>query len=226
METPGLSIRECLRFGWTTFKKRPWILVGATALVSAVSMLIPDIEPKQHGWALAIAVGVMSFMVTTLMELGMANFALKAHDNVEGVTLKYLWRPELFWKYLGTSLLALLIVVVGLVLLIIPGIIAALMLCFSTYLVVDRGMLPVAALKESRRLTKGHRWKLLGLFGMIALLNILGLVALLVGLLVSIPVTALAFVHAYRTLTALNPAENESVVVPEETGPPVEAAIA
>ena len=36
---PTLSIGECIRFGWETFKKRPGILIGAFVL----TMLIPSI---------------------------------------------------------------------------------------------------------------------------------------------------------------------------------------
>jgi uncharacterized membrane protein len=49
-------------------------------------------------------------------------------------------------------------------------------------------------------LTKGNRWKLFQLSLALLLLNILGLLALLVGLFVTIPVSFIAMVHAYRAL--------------------------
>ena len=30
---PALPIGDCIKFGWETFKKRPWILIGAILLV-------------------------------------------------------------------------------------------------------------------------------------------------------------------------------------------------
>jgi uncharacterized membrane protein len=56
-------------------------------------------------------------------------------------------------------------------------------------------------MKESKRITYGYKWPLLGFALVLALINLLGLLALVVGLLVSIPVTTLAFVHAYRALS-------------------------
>jgi len=68
------------------------------------------------------------------------------------------------------------------------------------FLVIDKGLGPVASLKESWRITKGSKWELFILIIVLAVLNLLGAIALLIGLFITIPVTALATVHAYRTL--------------------------
>jgi uncharacterized membrane protein len=86
------------------------------------------------------------------------------------------------------------------VLLIIPGIILALALYFTTYLIVDRKMGPIEALKESARITKGHRWELLVLSFLIVFVVLAGIICLFVGIFVAIPVTSLAMVAAYRKL--------------------------
>lgn len=49
-------------------------------------------------------------------------------------------------------------------------------------------------------MTKGHRGKLFLLILAIILFNILGMFALLIGLLVTIPMTMLIYSHAYRQL--------------------------
>jgi uncharacterized membrane protein len=56
-------------------------------------------------------------------------------------------------------------------------------------------------MKESNRITRGHKWPLLGLVALLILINVLGVLALVVGLLVSIPVSTFAFVQAYRSLS-------------------------
>lgn len=93
-----------------------------------------------------------------------------------------------------------LAVAVGLVLLIVPGIIFGLMFMFATFIVIERELGPIDALSESHRLTRGHKWQLFGFVLLLILVNLLGLLALVVGILVSIPVSTLAFVHAYRVL--------------------------
>jgi uncharacterized membrane protein len=85
-------------------------------------------------------------------------------------------------------------------LLIVPGIIFGLMFMFATFIVIERELGPIDAMNESHRLTRGHKWQLFGFVLLLVLVNLLGLLALLVGIFVSIPVSTLAFVHAYRVL--------------------------
>jgi uncharacterized membrane protein len=91
---------------------------------------------------------------------------------------------------------------IGFVLLIVPGIIAMLLFMFSTFIVIDRELGPIEAMKESMRITRGYRWPLLGLIALLMLIVLAGVIALFVGLLVAMPVTTLAFVHAYRVLSS------------------------
>lgn len=195
-----LSVRECLSFGWHTFAKRPWFFIGVVVLVVIITSILTSFTDAYQTGALSFSLVLAVVAVNILIEMGLVSFALKAHTDVEKTVFRDLWHPTSFWKYVGTKILVAFVVLVGLVLLIIPGIIAALALLFSTYLVIDRDLGPIEAMKESLRITKGNRWKLLLLVLSIVLINILGVLALIVGLLVSIPVSLLAIVHAYRTL--------------------------
>ncbi len=72
-----------------------------------------------------------------------------------------------YWNAVLASLLVSVIVGVGLVLLIVPGIIFACKLAFTHYLVVDPGLSVTEAIEESWHMTSGHAWKvfLIGLLG-------------------------------------------------------------
>jgi uncharacterized membrane protein len=133
--------------------------------------------------------------------MGVTAFFLAAHDNPETAELSMLWHPQPFWKFLGTSILATLATIIGFVLLIVPGIIAMLLFMFSTFIVIDQGLSPIEALKESMRITAGNRLPLLGLLGLLLLILFAGMLALGVGLLVAMPISTLAFAHAYRVLS-------------------------
>jgi uncharacterized membrane protein len=208
---PALPIGDCIKFGWETFKRRPWILIGAFLLVVLISIIPglltphPEIvqgQPPPPPTLFALVMGLISLVVSFLVSLGLVNFSLRAHDNIQTVTIGDLWNPSPIWRFLGAELLVFLIVLVGLLLLVIPGIIASLGLGFAQYLVVDRGMQPVESLKESWRITKGNKGRIL-LLGLALLgVNILGVLALGIGMLVSAPITLLAVVHAYRFLQA------------------------
>ena len=198
-----LSVGECLRFGWDTFKKRPLIFIGAFILAMVVSGIASTIlDPGENAPVTftTVLMGLASALIGIVVELGLLTFSIRAHDSVSSVKINDLWNPKPLWRYLAGQILTGIIVVIGLILLIVPGVIAALGLMFTSYLVVDKGRGPIEALKESWRITKGHRMQLFVLVLAIVGINILGLLALVVGLLVSIPVSMLAMVHAYRKI--------------------------
>jgi uncharacterized membrane protein len=69
------------------------------------------------------------------------------------------------------------------------------------FLVIEKNMKPIEALKESARMTKGSRWKLFLLGLALTGLTILGMIPLMLGLFIAAPLSMLALVHAYRTLS-------------------------
>jgi len=148
-----------------------------------------------------LAVSLILWVIQLIMDIGFHKIFLLLHDGqdarVEDLFLHY----KLFWKYLGTSILLALAIMVGLVLLIVPGVYWGLKYSFALLLVVDKEMSPLEAFRESAKITEGIKWKLLGLVVLIALINILGVIAFGVGLLVTIPLTAFAFVFVYRRLS-------------------------
>lgn len=209
--------RPCASAGRRS-RSAPWFFVGSTVVILLASGLIDAFSS-----AIDAAVGgsaerpsvigmVVNLGLGTLLGMGATAFYLAAHDNPETVDLSALWHPQPFWKYLGASILYALAIVVGLVLLIVPGIIFALMFMFTTFIVIDRGLGPIEALKESNRITYGHKWSLLGFTLMLVLINLLGLIALVVGLLVSIPVSSLAVTHAFRVLAGRKPPQDAAMM--------------
>ncbi len=200
------SVKECLTFGWKTFRLRPWFFIGATAvlLLAGVIARLPDTlthSNNPHLTVLSIVGVVVTILLSILISMGKTAFYLRAHDAPESVALYDLWHPRPYWKFVGAGILTSVAVVVGFILLVVPGIILLVMTCFVLYLVIDREMGPIEAFKESIRLTKGNRRSLFLLGLAILGINIVGFCLLLVGLLVSIPVSGLAAARAYRRLS-------------------------
>ena len=198
-----LSVSECIRAGWDIFKKRPFIIIGAFVLAYAIGGVSSALLDPGQGAPITFATTLMSIasgIVGVFVEMGLLTFALRAYDSIDSAGIKDLWNPMPFFYYFAAQVIVGLAVVLGLVLLIVPGIMLALGLMFTSYLVIDKKRGPIEALKESWRITKGHKWQLFLFVLAILGLNILGLIALVVGLLVTIPVSMLAVVHAYRKL--------------------------
>lgn len=202
------SIKTVLTFGWETFKKEPWKLIAAFVVAMIISIISSTVfEPKNAGMLTPLFF-VINAVIQMVVSLGMISFVLKAHDYIHNLSLMDAWRPERLLNYIITTVLVSLVTLVGFILLIVPGIIAAITLMFTPYLVVDKGMKPIDAMKESYRLSKGHWLDLFLLMIVLIVLNVIGALLLGVGLLVSIPVTMLTIAHTYRTLsgaTALVP---------------------
>ena len=107
-------------------------------------------------------------------------------------------------RKLGSAILAtilyVLMVMGGLVLLVVPGIYIALRFGQYKNAIVDKDLGAIDALKYSAKITQGNVLNLFG-FGIVCFLIIIaGLLALVVGLIVAIPVTFLASFVAYRWL--------------------------
>jgi membrane-anchored glycerophosphoryl diester phosphodiesterase (GDPDase) len=205
-----ISVAESIAFGWTTFKKRPLVLMGALVLAMTVSGVSSALLDQGEGASLTLVtvlIGLVSAAIGLMVEIGLVTFALRAHDNIEGTSVNNLWNPKPFIRYLLGQIVVVVVVFLGFVLLVIPGLIALFGLMFSSYLIVDKGRGPIEAVKESWAMTKGHKWQLALLTLSIVGINVLGLLALVVGLLVTIPVSMIAVVHAYRKLSAATPAQ-------------------
>jgi hypothetical protein len=71
---------------------------------------------------------------------------------------------------------------------------------FTPALILDQNLGPIRAIKQSVRMTEGLSWKLLGFALVVIFLNIAGAVAIFIGLLITIPVSLLAYLYIYRSV--------------------------
>lgn len=216
METK-LSLKDCLAYGWQTLRARPLPFIAAVVLVDALSYTIVYLTPEQPllaalGPIPALVVFVLATAATSAIAIIVdTNFMLRAHDIPSTVSYQDIVRPRRFLALVGAELLAFLLIMIGFVLFIIPGLILSAVFFFANFLAVDKGLSPVAALKRSRELTKGNRWPLFWLIVLSLASAAVYVSGSLVGELfgnvleffvdlVIIPVTGLASAHAYRTL--------------------------
>lgn len=104
-----------------------------------------------------------------------------------------------------TTLLVYILVAIGLVLLIVPGVYLLLSYSMAIPLVVEKNMSPWQALETSRKAIT-HKWfNMLG-FALVTLLVVVaGALALLVGLIWAYPLLILAFGLVYRNIFGVEP---------------------
>jgi uncharacterized membrane protein len=125
-------------------------------------------------------------------------------------------QKEIYLQALIGNVVYYLMMIVGFILLIIPGIYVAIRFGTLPYVFVDQKLGWKEALKESSRLSEGYRWNLFGFALLLVAINILGALLLLVGLLVSIPVSFIAAAMMYEFLKKEKSDVKEEIVVEEK----------
>jgi uncharacterized membrane protein len=98
------------------------------------------------------------------------------------------------------NLLVFAICGIGFLLLIVPGIIFACRLAFVPYLVMDKGLDPVAAIEKSWFMTRGHGWRIFGIYLLALLMFVCGLLLLVVGALFALMWIGCAFASLYHAV--------------------------
>ena len=105
-----------------------------------------------------------------------------------------------YWNAVAANVVVGLIVGIGIVMLIVPGIIFACRLAFVPYLVIDREMELTEALNKSWEMTKGYGGQIF-LMGFLAFfIVILGLIALFFGVIISAIWIQTAFATMYQAV--------------------------
>jgi hypothetical protein len=117
-----------------------------------------------------------------------------------------------FLPLLLTGLASGLIVATGMVLLLIPGIYFLVSYLFAVLFVIDYGMEFWQAMETSRKLVSKHWFSCFGFVLVIILVNLLGLLALGIGLLVTYPVTACATAIVYRSIVGDREGESHNLI--------------
>lgn len=193
--------------GWRQLWKHFLILFlisTISMLISAPSTIMSGIGQETGGPAGA-ELGILSTAYTLLLMnpigYGVSFVFLKAARD-DPLDLKDVFEAfKNYWNVVLASFLVGIIVVIGFILLIVPGIIIACRLVFTPYLVVDRKMPAIEAIKESWRLTNGHAWKVF-LIGLLSIpIAIAGLIFFGVGIIIAIMWIGLAFASLYHAVS-------------------------
>jgi hypothetical protein len=193
------SIGESLAFGWQKTKAHsgvifPVLLINII-LMGAYSIVANEPTLTLMGMLWAFALGVGGFITGTGLTLIALRIAQGKHVEFKNI----IPLPELLWRYLLAGVLVGLVVMGGIILFIIPGIYFALKFSMVRFAVLD-GLEVMESLDKSTKLTEGVKWRLMSFYLALLVINVLGAMAFFVGLLVTIPVTLIAYAHVYQKL--------------------------
>ena len=209
----AFSIKEAIKYGWKATKGHLVFLVSliiGAFVINAGFIYTQELFDSAGNELIASVVAVVSLLVGFLISIGLIYITLKIYDENKATYKDLLEPAPLLWRFIGASVVYTLIVIAGLILLVVPGIIWAIKYKFYKYALIDEKLGAMDSIRKSRDITEGEKWHIF-LFGLVlALINILGALALFVGLFVTIPITIMATVYVYRKLL-----HRELVPVPE-----------
>ena len=205
-----LEVGACVKRAFELTKKNFGQLVLAMITVLAVYFVVvlvlgaidaamgwnPPIESARNQGSVfnQLAMQVVSIFIS----LGVTRFALNLVSGRPFGIAQIFGEGDKLLRGIGVSILLGLMVVVGLIFLIVPGIWLGLKYGQAMNALVDRNCGVIDAFKYSAKITEGHKAKLMSL-GFAAMGIILaGLIALVVGLVFAYPVAGLAWVLGYR----------------------------
>lgn len=192
--TSSLPLGEYLKTGWELFKRYPGGFIGFSLvyfLIQIALAIIPLLGWVARG-AISPVLLIGYFIVSAKMLQGRSP---QFGDFFLGFRF---FVPLLLTGVVGGTLTA-----IGTLFLIIPGVYLMVSYVFAASLVVDRRLDFWPALELSRGTVNPIWFGMFGFFLLLVLVNLLGVIALCVGLLVSLPVSCCAVTAAYADLFGL-----------------------
>lgn len=210
---------DALKVGWDLLARWFWPFLGYTLLCliirSPADYLDEVIRPADQETAIGLwgLAQVYDFFVATPVAMGLAWVFLKA-ARYEHFTMNDLF-GAFSRNYLNAVLAGFLkgiLVMLGLLLLIVPGLILFVKFAFVEYLVVDRKMGAIEAMKASWRITDGREWTIFGLMLWSFVIFVCGLMLCGVGVIPAIMWISAGYAVLYHTYCQVDRPE-----VPEPT---------
>ena len=203
------EVRRCVQRGWTLVRSDFWPLVGMTALFVGLFSLAnwagEAIQPSSHNDTLSPVAWILYFLVVGPLAGGLQLYFLQKirgqNPTVEtafsGFGGRYL---HLFLAgFVTTSFTAL-----GYLCFVLPGIYLTIAWIFTLVLVIDKQLHFWTAMELSRKAVTKHWWSFFGFALVLTLLNLAGMMAFVIGLLITLPIAIAALMFAYEEMFSAN----------------------
>lgn len=178
------------------------LFIVAYTVLSIISLVIQDKSSYNEKGYVPYADILLVFFLLPLTTYALALSAKKKLSVSEFMQINY--RKLLI--LIVASFLATLLIALSVIALIIPVIWVGAWFALTAYPVVDKGMSPIQALKESKRLTENHRgivWRMIGVMILVSvLMAIIGGIPYIgaAAIAFSSVWTTVALAHLYRWL--------------------------
>ena len=196
---------DILSAAWKSYKSQCWLLTGLIIGFTIIFSLLLLFATPTKGEPMSISgiiVYVICFFLFCLFSMGYLRNCLQTLDNEEPQFSAFGQTSRKIFSFIAACLAFSVMIFVGCVLLLFPGIYLALRFQFFYTSMVDEDTGVIESFKRSWHMTKGQTRRLFILMLFHLLIVIFGLAALGIGIFIATPLFLLMYGHAYRKLTA------------------------
>ncbi len=218
-----VDVGDVFSTSWELFKSEMGVCVGATVIFVVIILVVSvgfefvfsQMRQNVGNQALIgfLGIQIIAQIVQSLLQwylqIGFTILFLNIARGESAEIGDLFSGGPYFLRMIGNSFLFSLMIVVGFVACIIPGIILVLMFWPYVYVLVDRDSRGIGCLAESKDITQGTWLPLFLIYLVSAVINFLGVCAACVGLLFTIPWTQLMLSVAYCRMTGQQTAADE-----------------
>ena len=219
------NFEETFSFAWAKTKQHAWFLVCMALIYAVILSAVKRTPGLEELVALLVALSLLS-MSLIMVRNESFNFSdifnrLRSPRLVLhflALTVLYIGAVSvLVMPFIAASMLAtniviasssfsaipskLLVVLLTTLVMLLPGIYVSIRFKFYPYILLENEHMSIKdIILHTEKLTRGYFWQLLWFFIMLTVLNILGALAFMVGLFLTVPVSIFAIAHLYRKL--------------------------
>lgn len=203
MKEQQFSIIETFKFSWKKFKEKALFFIGIGLLSAVIGSIgevhnYTEIMGNLETFNRFNLVSCLGFLLSIYLSLGVWKISVM-HLRGEDIQLNDLFSVSLeqYINYIIASIICMVAVVLGLVLFLIPGIHIICRLLIMPGYIVDKNQSFDEAIKSSWNDTKGQAMHLFLWLLFSCLIVFAGILALVVGMFIALPLISLALAYVY-----------------------------
>jgi Predicted integral membrane protein len=222
MSSNNLVIGDIISSAWEGIKKNLWIFVGVTFAfylvilsifsfaggMSAITALTANNIGSNPGAIFGLMFGgsmlltmLLILIVSYIFYIGYYSMALIVADGGKPTLSVFTFSGSKIVNMIVAGLIVGIVVYIGTLLCIIPGLYLAARLFLFGFFIIDEDCNFIDAMKKSWEATKGEVLNIVLIILVLYLINILGAICCGVGMFVTTPMTVIALAILYRKLT-------------------------
>jgi hypothetical protein len=185
----NFDIGEVMREAWEITKGMKGSFWGAALILYAIVFVVAFVGGFVFGHNVLgrVVLNILVAAASSVLGVGIAMMGVR---RAAGLTINFSTAFGYFDRALNVFLailLSTLLIYVGLVLLIIPGVYLAIAYCMTMPLIGDRNLRPWQAIETSRKVVSKRWFQFLGLFLVVGLLVVVSMIPLGLGLIWTAP---------------------------------------